>query len=250
LTYRAYARVIEGGDHYLLYNGPEALDSLTRPVYVETAFNRYVLRCLEEATAEFDRRTGRHFNQRRIYRETHRGLYRQQQIAVHQPPVKTDPYFRLDAFTRTRTTWRRYTEDDIIPETSFYNDSQSLHLQSETGQLTLNQNFWDWADWRSDIAVFGLDNMAYLPKGENNIEITYTGGYDKPPTDVAEAVANMAAIRQGIFWQQSITQGMSGMSIGCVNMNFGQMFGQWIPSWQSSADRIIEAYQRLDMEAF
>lgn len=250
LTYRGYSRVVQGGTHYLFYNGPEVLNDPARPVYVETAFNRYVLRCLEEATAEFERRTGRFFNQRRIYREPHRGLYRQQQIAVLHPPVRVDEYFRLDAFTRTRTTWRRYTEEDLLPENRFYNEAAALHLHPQTGILTLSQNFWDWGDWRSDVAMFGVDNLAYLPKGENNIEITYTGGYEKPPADVAEAVANMAAIRQGIFWQQAITQGMQGISIGCVSLNFGQMFGQWFPNWQSAADRIIEAYQRVDLEAF
>lgn len=249
-VYRSYARVIEGGSHFIYYNGPEPLDTQTRPQYVETAFNRYVLRCLEEATAEFERRTGRVFSQRRIYREIHRGLYRQQQISVKHSPVRVDEYFRLDAFTRSRDVWRRYTESDVLPDNGFYNSSQTLTLEPDSGTLTLNQNFWDWGDWRQDIAVFGIDNLAYLPKGENNLEITYTGGYSSPPVDVAEAVANMAAIRQAIFWQQAITQGMQGISIGCVNLNFGQLFNTWIPSWQSAADRIIESYQRIDVEAW
>jgi hypothetical protein len=82
----------------------------------------------------------------------------------------------------------------------------------------------------------------------NNVELTYTAGWDKIPTDIAEAIANMAAVRQAIFWQQALTQGMQALSIGCVNLNFGQLFTQFSPSWQLSANLILDSYARLDLD--
>jgi hypothetical protein len=58
----------------------------------------------------------------------------------------------------------------------------------------------------------------------------------------------MAAVRQAIFWQQALTQGMQALSIGCVNLNFGQLFTQFSPSWQLSANLILDSYARLDLD--
>lgn len=238
---RCWARV----DDTLYYNGPENLSK----VYVETAYSRYVLRCIEEATAEAERRTGRKFGQWRYIREAYSGLRMQSQICLRQRPFVLDSYFRIDALSYNRTLYRRYTEDNFRPKTIQGSSTQLLHSSAETGVITINQNMWDWWDWgygtRADLGVSGL---VTLPPGQNNIEVTYTAGPDKAPTDVAEAVANMAAVRQAIFWQQALTQGMQGLSIGCVNLNFGQLFTQYSPSWQLSANLILDGYTRLDLD--
>ena len=238
---RCWARV---GD-VLYYNGPEDLSK----AYVETAYSRYVLRCIEEATAEAERRTGRKFGLWRYIREAYNGLRLQNQICLRQRPSVVDEFFRIDALSYNRSLFRRYTEENFKPQTIESSSSQLLHNDAETGVVTINQTMWDWWDWgygtRGDLGVSGL---VSLPAGRNNVEITYTAGFDKIPTDVAEAVANMAAVRQAIFWQQALTQGMQGLSIGCVNLNFGQLFTQYSPSWQLSANQILDAYTRLDLD--
>lgn len=214
-------------------------------VYCEGAFSRYVLRCLEEATAEVERRTGRKFGLWRYTREVHRGLRRSRQIVPRQRPLVIDDYFRLDALSYSRTLFRRYTEKDFRPQSG---GGQLLHGDAETGVITINQNAWDFWDW-GNASMGDIGNFATLPPGENNIEITYTAGHAKKlPTDVDEAASNLAGIRQGIYWQQALTQGLQGISIGCVNLNFGQLFSQYTPAWQASAYQILDAYTRPDIE--
>lgn len=238
---RCWARV---GD-LLYYNGPENLSK----VYVETAYSRYVLRCIEEASAEAERRTGRKFGLWRYIREAYSGLRMQSQICLRQRPFVVDSFFRIDALSYNRTLYRRYTEDNFRPKTLEGGSTQLLHNSAETGVITINQNMWDWWDWGyGNSSGMSTSGLATLPPGQNNIEITYTAGFAKAPTDVAEAVANMAAVRQAIFWQQALTQGMQGLSIGCVNLNFGQLFTQYSPSWQLSANLILDGYTRLDLD--
>lgn len=239
---RGYA--LSGNTIY--YKGPENLVES----YIETAFSVYVWRCLKEATTEVERRTGRFFNRQRIYRETHRGLNRHRQLITRHQPVEVDSTFRLDALSYTRSLYRRYTEADFDnTEAGFYSGGQILHSEGETGVITINQNIWDWWDWgNNQTADYGIGQFQYLPRGENNIELTYVAGYDKTPPDVDEAVCNLAAMRQGIYWNQAISQGLKGMNIGCVNMNFDSLFSQWFPAWQSGADRILERYQHIEVE--
>lgn len=236
---RAYARI---GDT-LYYNGFEDLSK----AYIETAYSRYVLRCIEEATAEAERRTGRKFGLWRYTREPYNGLRRSRQLYLRQRPVVVDPFFRIDALSHGRTAFRRYTETDFDPRNARYNSAQLLHAEPDTGIVTINQNAWDWG--YTAAADIDVGSFAALPPGQNNIEITYTAGYEKKiPTDIAEAVANIAAVRQAIFWQQALTQGMSGLSIGCVNLNFGELFTKYSPSWQLGANSIFDAYTRFDLE--
>ena len=238
---RAYTRI---GDT-LYYNGYEDLPNC----YIETCYSRYVLRCIEEANAEAERRTGRKFGLWRYQREVYNGLRRQRQIHLRQRPLVIDPFFRLDALSYSRTLFRRYTEKDFDPRNIRNSGAQLLHAEPETGIITINQNAWDFWDWGYAAgADIGVGTFATLPPGQNNIELTYTAGFDKIPTDIAEAVANMAAVRQAIFWQQALTQGMSGLSIGCVNLNFGELFTKYSPSWQSSANWILDSYTRLDLD--
>jgi hypothetical protein len=238
---RAFA--IAGSTFY--YKGPELLPDR----HCETAFSRYVLRCLEEATAEVERRTGRKFGLWRYYREVHRGLARQRQIKTRQWPLVVDEFFRMDTLTYSRSLFRRYTEDNFTPD-GIYGGNQLLHADAPTGVITVNPNAWDF--WDFGYAVGGQipeGLFAGIGKGENNVEITYTAGNAKViPTDVDEACSNLAAVRQGIFWQQALTQGMQGISIGCVNMNFGSLFAQYTPQWQGSAYQICDAYTRHDIE--
>ncbi|MBT9158964.1 MAG: hypothetical protein DDT26_00213 [Dehalococcoidia bacterium] len=253
LKWRHWARLpVTETTHRLYYNGPEDLATTTDNIFVESAFNRYVLRSLQEATKEFERRTGRYFNKQRYFAETHRGLVRQRQIMPRQYPVSLDEFFRLDAYGFSRNDlFRRYTEKDFVIHGSNRSESPHLHLEPSTGIITLTQNVWDWWDWANE-AQFpaSVATFAFFPSGEQNLDLTYTAGYDRPPTDVGEAVANMAAIRLGTFWQQALAQGLSGISIGCVSLSFGDLLSRWFPSWQQSAERIIEIYTRHDLEAF
>jgi len=239
---RAWARL---GDT-LYYKGFED----PRQVYVETAYSRYVLRCIEEATAEAERRTGRKFGLWRYQRETYNGLRRQRQLHLRQRPLLVDEFFRIDALSYSRSLFRRYTEADLAQDNLLRDGRQLVHAEADTGIITINQNAWDFWDWGYAMgADIGVGSFATLPPGQNNIEITYTAGHAKKiPTDIAEAVANMAAVRQAIFWQQALTQGMSGLSIGCVNLNFGELFTKYSPSWQLSANLILDSYTRLDLD--
>jgi hypothetical protein len=241
-----YTRAIARVGDTIYYNGPEDISKL----YVETAFSRYVLRCIEEATAEAERRTGRRFGLWRYQREAYNGLRQQRQVHLRQRPFVLDPFFRLDALSYSRALFRRYTETDFAPVNSYNSGAQVLHGDAETGTITINQNAWDVWDWGYAAgADLGVGTFATLPPGRNNIEITYTAGHSqKIPTDIAEAVANMAGIRQAIFWQQALTQGLSGLSIGCVNLNFGEMFARYTPAWQLSANAILDSYTRLDLD--
>jgi hypothetical protein len=238
---RSWARV----GNTLYYNGPENLAT----TYVETAYSRYVLRCLEEATAEGERRTGRRFAKWRYIRQAYNGLNRQRQVHLRERPFVADEFFKIDALSYSRTLFRRYTEKDFDPLNIRSSGAQLLHGDAETGVITINQNIWDYWDWGFAVgADIGIGTFATLPPGLNNVELTYTAGFDKIPTDIAEAIANMAAVRQAIFWQQALTQGMQALSIGCVNLNFGQLFTQFSPSWQLSANLILDSYARLDLD--
>lgn len=250
---RAWCRVRSGTDIDMLYvKTDQNLNKRVNRLFVETAYDRYVLRCIEEATREFNRRTGKFFSKKRIRREVYRGLSRQRQMQLRSRPAYADAQFRLDAMNYSREVFRSYDEGDLqVSDSSFRGDGQVLHLDSETGIITLNQNLYDWWDNHYGAgfsAGYTPGNFASLPAGENNIEVSYVAGYDKPPTDVAEAIANMAAIRQAIYWDQMLAQGLQGLSIGCVNLNFGQLNSKWAPAWQASADRIIESYQSLELE--
>lgn len=246
---RGIARVpVDTAHHHLYYHGPEDLTM----AHCETAYSIYVWRCLKEATKELERKTGRFFNLQRVFREVHRGLRRQRQLVVRQTPLHIDPYFRLDALSYSRQLFRRYSEEDFLPSATLLGQGQVLHAHGETGTVTINQNVWDWWDWGNDgiAADFGLGQFAFLPRGENNIEVTYTAGYEVTPADVDEAVANLAAVRQGIFWNQTLSAGMSSLSLGCVNLNFSDLFNRWIPAWTASAEQIMMAYTNLEMEPF
>lgn len=237
---RQWSRIEGDAEDTLYYKGPEILTGS----FVETAFSWQVLLNLKEATAEIDRYTGQFFNKQRIYRETHRGTYRQAQMSARIRPVIVDQFFRLDCYSHSRNLVRRYTETDIQV-------NQSLHVEGSTAIITLTQNFWDWADWSNDVAGVGLfRGSVYLTPGENNLELTYTAGYERTPTDISEAAASLAAAKQAVFWSQAITQGMAGISIGCVNMNFGDMFGKWLPIWEQNASSVLGAYQFIEIEAF
>lgn len=250
---RAWARVVEPGaaageppSHWLYYKGPEDLSQ----TFNETAASIYVYRCLKEATAEAERRTGRIFAKHRVLREVHRGLGRMRQIMPRHSPVWLDQFFRLDALSYRRDLYRRYTEADFSPQTTYASSGQVLHLDSPTGVITLNQNIWDWWSAGNDgmTSDFGLGGFAFLPRGEANIEISYTAGFDVTPPDVDEAVANLAAVRQGIYWNQALSAGMTSLSIGCVNLNFSELMGRWFPAWTQSADQILQAYTNLEIE--
>ncbi len=243
-AYRQYARV---GDT-LYYKGPEDLAS--PHVFVETGHNVYVLRSLREASREIDRKTGQSFDKRRIYRELHRVTYRMHQLSARMHPVHIDQYFRLDCYSRSRSPRRRYTETSLSFSTPLFGSGESsLFADSETGIFTLTDHFWDWLSW-DDTYTRGFRAFSYFPPGDVSLELTYTAGYEKVPVDISEAAGNLAAIRLGTFWQQALTQGMSGLSIGCVNMNFGSMMRDWLPSWQQAADSICSNYQRFEIEAF
>lgn len=244
---RAYTRVATSSDlHTLYYKGPENLAI----EYIETAHNRYVLRCLQEATAEVERKTATFFNLRRVYRETHRGLWRQRQLVTRHRPIQVDYGFRLDNFSFTRNLYRRYTEEDFEPGGALGGSSTLLHAENETGVITINSNIWDWVDGIGMVGDYGMAAFSRLTKGENNVEVSYLAGYETTPKDVDEAATNVAACRMAIFWHSALSQGLSGISIGCVNMNFGELFAKWMPGWQQSADQILGGYQHTEIEAF
>lgn len=251
---RAFARVAQGATTHRLYvklGQGDRLDDPTRPAYVETAHNIYVWRCLAEASAQCERRAQRSFGLNRIYREAYDGRHRQRQIVTRQAPVYIDEFFRLDAYAFTRNLFRRYTEEDFLPQNALFVGGRVLHCQENTGIITVNQNFWDWWDAGTIIAGdYGLGLLAFLPKGQNNLEITYTAGYEVPPTDIAEACANYAATRQMVFWKQAISQGLSGIGLGCVSLNFNSLFSEWLPMVQQSADAICDNYQRVLLDVF
>jgi len=211
--------------------------------HVETAFSVYVLRSLAEATAEIERRAGRVFSLHRHYREVYNVQRRQDQLFPRNCPVHVDDYFRVDCFSRSRKLVSRYDETDTTDQ-----GGDRLHVEAETGITTLLTSFWDWQDWTDDpMAWSGIQGQSFFSPGKNSLEITYTSGYDSIPTDLAEACANLAAIRQLRYWNQLLTQGTSGLSIGCLNINFGQSFLQFAPQWQQEANSIIDSYTSVSL---
>ena len=236
---RCWALVRGTPQNTIFYKGDEDLTY----AYVETAFSRYVLRSLEEATAEIERKTGRFFNRQRVFMELHNGTYRQVQISLRQYPVDVDEFFRIDLLGRNHSVWKRYTEtaSDLA--------DPRVHVESETGIITLVEDFWSWGGYGNyDYGFVGRPySVGQTLPGLANIRVTFTAGFENPPTDLAEACANLAAIRQIIFWSQRNTQGLSSINIGCVSMNFAEAYSKWIPAWQSGADQIIDAYRNYSI---
>ncbi len=234
------------------YKGSEVLNSTNYPVHIETAFSHRTWENLKEATAECDRRTGRKFAKTRYFREAHRGLYGSTQITLRNKPVEVDSFFRLDAFSRTRSLIRRYTEDSLLiqedlPLYATANpEAGRLNLNPETGVITLSQGFFDWTDWGGTLNFRG---MSTLPSGDVALEVTYTAGYDRIPVDIQGAVAYLAAIKQLLFWQMAMSQGSNSISIGCVSMSFSNS-NQYTDPWKQAADEIIGSYQNISIEAF
>ena len=246
-TNRGHAIAESATDYTIYYNGSEDLTSFE--AFVETGDNIYVWRCLKEATKEIERKAGRWFNLQRVFRDPYNGRLRQTQLVPRVSPVKLDSAFRLDAFSRGRALVRRYLQVDFNP--GLTESYQRLQIDPRTGVITLTETFWDWLDagWHVGIGEgFGL--MARFPAGENNLELTCQAGYEVTPADIDEAAANLAAIRQGIFWQQLLTQGMSSIQLGCANLNFGELTSRWFPTWQFGADTAIAAHQSLVIEDF
>lgn len=242
---RAIARVVGQTTDTLYYLGPEDLGT----AYCETAANTYVQRCIQQATAEVERKTGTFFSQKRLIRDTYRMKYESRQLFARHRPVTVNQFFRIDcyAFSR-RTIIRRYTERNVTGTAS---TGPVLHVESPTGIITLNFDFFDWLDWGTGtLGLPGLKGVGYFPAGEHNLEFTYQAGHPVPPPDISEATALLAAIKQAVFFQQSITQGLPSLNLGCVNINFGEMFKQWFPIWQQQIDSIIGSYQRFEIEAF
>ncbi|HEY9752451.1 MAG TPA: hypothetical protein V6C46_05845 [Coleofasciculaceae cyanobacterium] len=245
---RAWARVATNGtNHTLFYKGPESLNATTIPISVETAFNAQVLRVLQTATLEVERRCSRGFSQRRIFREIHSGGSRNRQLSLYSLPVTPDRYFRLDCFGFARQIRRRYTEDDVS-----YGDASGkpIHINRKTGVVTLNQTLFDWSDDNllSVSGAWGLFNT--FPKGADNIEVTYTTGDEYPPADIGRATALIAAQPLAIYWQQAMSQGLSALSIGCVSLNFNQLTDRYFPQWQQEITAILDAHQFYPVEAF
>ncbi|MBT9316300.1 hypothetical protein [Leptothoe spongobia] len=249
-THRGHAIAESSGSYEVFYNGPEELGAFD--TFVETAFSIYVWRCLKEATAEIDRKTGRFFNQRLMVRDPYRGRYRQHQLIPKVSPITADNRFRLDTYSRSYTLVRRYTQEDLVQNAGGpASVHQRIHLEPKTGMITVAEAFWDWFDHGFRLGLDdGIGALGRMPQGEWNLELTYTGGYEKTPVDIDEGCANLAAIRQAIFWQQALTQGMSAISIGCTNLNFGDMTSRWFPSWQAGADAAIAAHQSIYIEEF
>lgn len=245
---RQWARV---GDT-IYYKGPEVLSGSSYPVHIETAFNHRTWGHLKDATAEIDRRTGRKFAKTRYFREAHRGLYSSTQITLRNKPTVVDDFFRLDAFSRTRSLIRRYTEDSLSAQEDLplYATADPevgrLNLNAETGVITLSQGFFDWTDWGGTLNFRG---MSTFPSGDVALEATYTAGYDRIPNDIQSACADLAAIKQLLFWQMAMSQGSNSISIGCVSMSFSNS-NQYTDPWKQAADEIIGSYQNILIEAF
>lgn len=218
--------------------------------YIETAKTRYNLRAIEEASRDVDRKTSRFFNKQWVIRETRRTLLRQRQVVTEQSPVTLNEFFRLDTYSYTRNLFARYMQEDFFPlnqpTKDFTIEGQgNLHLEKDTGIITLSQNYFDFEDSAYGITA-GLAGLGYFPPGENNMEISYVAGYEKPPVDIAEAVANLAAIRLAVFFRQAITAGTDAVQLGCANLNLQNLFASFVPGWQQSADFVIKSYQRVD----
>jgi len=230
---RCWALVRSEAGDTIYYKGPEDLEY----AYIETCFSRYVLRCLEEANKEIKQKSGREFMQRLVYRETHRALRGQRQLALRLNPVEVDPHFRIDQYTRSHTLLRRHTEKEV-------GGGAGLHVDGDTGLVTVLEQFWDTPFEQP--MIWGSTSFI---SGDAAIEATYVGGFDKAPTDLAEACASLAAVRLMRYWNQAITQGSPSASIGCIQFNFGEGFDKYAPKWTQEAQTIIDFYQRLEIEA-
>jgi hypothetical protein len=234
------------GNHSILYKGPENLASLARPITVETAFNPLVLRAIAQASSEVEAKTQRGFAKVRVFRETHDGLSAQRQLTPRRYPVTVDQFFRLDCFSYYgRDIARRYTESAVARQRDL--QGSVLHVDEPTGLITLNDSIWDWGN-PSEVGyeiAGGSILFGSFPKGSKNIEISYTGGSDRPPLNVAMATAKLAAITLLRFYARTMAQGMSDVNIGCGRMNFadGENYAQ---AWAKEADQLLENYQSLE----
>lgn len=230
---RSHARV---GDT-LFYKGPETLTFQGCPFGIETAHNPYVLRCLQQASTEIEQKTGRVFSKNLVVRETHRTTRNQRQVFPKLSPVANDRYLRLDNYSQGRSLSHRLTESDV---------DVMINLDSESGIITLNHSWWDFSEAVMSSSFWGGDRLW---AGEMNTEITYTGGADLPPVDIDEAASCIAAIRQAVFWQQALTQGLQSVEIGCASLNFGELLTKYSPDWQQRANSIICSRQSFEFEA-
>jgi hypothetical protein len=215
--------------------------------YVETAYNFLTHQTLKRAAAEVERKTGRCFAKQLNIREIQKGLRFQQQVFTKEYPVTLNEFFRLDIMARNRQIYRRYTESNFASSSDFV-ETSNLSLNPKTGAIALASNGLDIWDWGST-GVDGAVSANFIPKGENNVEITYVSGYDEIPDQLQQACANFAAMQLGRFWKQQLSQGFDSLSIGCVNVNFTQLFTQFFQEWASEADAILGNYQRIDIDA-
>lgn len=218
----------------LYYKGSEVLTPSGCPLGIETAFSVNVLRSLMQATTEIEHQSGRTFSRKRFVREPYRTLQRQTQFFIRNYPVRGDQWLRIDNYSQGRSLSRRYTQTDV--------DNGTVHLDSASGTVTVSNQSWDYDD-----LSFTRGVNQFFP-GENNTEITYTGGYEIPPFDIDEAACCLAAVRQGQFWQTALTQGADAISIGCVNLNFGEMISRWFPSWKETAQQAIAEHRALEID--
>jgi hypothetical protein len=227
---RAWAQV----GNTIYYKGSETLTPQGCPFGIESAYSPMVLKSLMTATAEINRETGRSFSRKRIIRETHRVTRNQDQLFPRHTPVAKDQYFRISNYSQGRSVQRFYRQADL---------DRSIHLDSKTGVITLQQSYWDFDD-----SFNGFNVGSSFTPGENSTEITYTGGPVVPPFDIDDAANSLAAVRLGRYWQQAMSQGLDAVSIGCVNLNFGEMTSRWFPAWQQSAQDAIAAHKILDFD--
>jgi hypothetical protein len=222
---RAWAQVART----IYYKGPERIGD----VPVETAFSMMVRDQIRYATDEIEDGTGRYFGRRRAFRETQNGMYNDRQIFTRQYPAIVDEWFRLDAFGTGRNITRRFTEADV---TSYPNQEgrDRLHVDGETGGISLNDMLFDFGD---DFTGDGWFGGGRIPQGRNNVEITYTFGTF--PALVREAAAKLAAIRLLNYWERSMAQGLEGPSLGCVNLKFADS-KSYYDRWKADAEEAID----------
>lgn len=249
----SYAELATQRGEWFAQVGDRAIVKANSPLserYVETAKTRYILRTLEEATRDIERKTTRFFNKRWVIRETQRTLQRQRQLTTRHSPVHLSDFLRLDTYSLTRNLFARYSKEDFAQfneDKTFNLSGQSnLHLEADTGIITLNQNFFD-IDGSAYGFTAGLQGLGFFPPGENNLEISYEAGFDSPPVGIAEATANLAAIRLAIFFKQQITGGADAVQLGCANLNLQNLFASFVPQWQQTADFIVSSYQQVDI---
>jgi hypothetical protein len=227
---RAWAKVA----NTIYYKGPERIGD----VPVESAFSMMVRDQIRYATEEIEEGTGRHFGLRRAFREVQNGMYSDRQIFTREYPAIVDEWFRIDAYGMGRNITRRFTEADV----SNYPGQEGrdrLHVDGETGGISVNDALFDFGDDFSGDAWFG---GGKIPQGRNNVEITYTFGSAKLPGLVQEAAAKLAAIRLLNYWERSMAQGLEGPSLGCVNIKFADS-KSYYDRWKSDAHEAIEHFR-------